>query len=508
MKSVKNTKQAGTQIIEVALNKLLPDSGNARTEIDETSDMELAKSIKDNGVLQPIGVRKSDHMEFDYKVIYGHRRLRASKIAKLKTIPCIVYDVTDEEATDIQAFENLHRKDLSPLDEAKLFKQLLSDQSIEWLASKIHKSKKYINDRLSLNNLVGSVQEYLANGELPLGHAIMIAKLDEAYQSEIIEKIMDTEYGSDNEKYFVDCTLNELKKKIEDDFTLELVEAPFDLNESKLVPEAGACSTCPKRTCNQKLLFDDLSEEDLCTDRKCYASKLEAHVEMSTEIAKQQFGKVYLGHKDVMSGSGTVKVQGKEHRILEKPTKNSVPVVISKASRWNNEQLGKVVHVELQPKAEKNATAIKTESYSERNDRLFKENFTPNANELVKICLDADIDDVSKLALKVVGNLLENNFERELIVIAKAFGVTPYTEIENPTEYVEEIADGGIFKNELIDRLIEAIPSVAILLLATSITTISDYESRDEDDGSDYYPISFNSLLENLVKKSKSKKVK
>jgi len=174
------TNNAGTVAgiaLEVDINSVIPNSKQPRTYFDEEALNELVASIKEVGVLQPPVVRKiSDNT---YELIMGERRLRASKLAGLKTIPVILRASKDNEMLREALLENIHRSQLNPLEEAAAYQNLLNDFSYthEELASKIGKSRPQITNTLRLLNLPADVQRKVAAGVITAGHARALLSL-------------------------------------------------------------------------------------------------------------------------------------------------------------------------------------------------------------------------------------------------------------------------------------------------------------------------------------------
>lgn len=141
-----------------------------RKSFDETQLSELSDSIKQNGVLQPILVRKKDDM---YEIVAGERRYQASKLAGLKEIPAIVRDIDDAEVFQIALIENLQRSDLTPIEEARGYRQLLDTKGLtqEGLAKILSKSRSAIANTLRLMDLPQEVQDMMEEGQITAGHA-------------------------------------------------------------------------------------------------------------------------------------------------------------------------------------------------------------------------------------------------------------------------------------------------------------------------------------------------
>jgi ParB family chromosome partitioning protein len=174
---------AGTAL-EVDINSVQPNSKQPRTYFDEEALHELAASIKEVGVMQPPVVR--DLGNGRYELIMGERRLRASKLAGLKTIPVILRASSDNEMLREALLENIHRSQLNPLEEGAAYQNLLNDfgYTHEELANKVGKSRPTITNTLRLLNLPASVQRKVAAGVLSAGHARALLSLVSAVEIE------------------------------------------------------------------------------------------------------------------------------------------------------------------------------------------------------------------------------------------------------------------------------------------------------------------------------------
>jgi ParB family chromosome partitioning protein len=163
---------SGTGLQEISVSSIDPNPNQPRNLFDEDSLAELSASIKAIGLLQPILVRPSSTPN-RFELIAGERRWRASKRAGLSTIPAIVRVTDDVSSVEQALVENLHRQDLTPLEEAAAYQQLLEDFSMthEQVASKVGKSRSAITNSLRLLTLPPTIQQYLAEGRLSAGHA-------------------------------------------------------------------------------------------------------------------------------------------------------------------------------------------------------------------------------------------------------------------------------------------------------------------------------------------------
>lgn len=165
-------------IMEIPVSEIRPNPYQPRKTFNEDALNELADSIKNYGVFQPIIVKKGLR---GYDLIAGERRLRASKIAGLSTIPAIVKEFTDDEMREISLLENIQRENLTAIELAWAYKGIIDNLDIrqEDLAQKIGKSRSHVTNTLGLLNLPKSVQEMILNGDISMGHARVLSKMND-----------------------------------------------------------------------------------------------------------------------------------------------------------------------------------------------------------------------------------------------------------------------------------------------------------------------------------------
>jgi len=261
---------------------------NPRRSIDPAHLIELADSIGKVGVLQPILVRPIGAM---FSIVSGERRFRAAKRAGLDHIPAVVRTLTDAEALEIAVTENLQREDVPPLDEAEGYERLhqAHGYTIEEIADKVGKSKTYVYSRLKLTSLCAEAREFLRDGKLTPTVALLVARIPTPSEQVDAAKFC----AADRSGRPLSAT--EAAKHIRDCFMLRLLEAPFPLDDATLVPAAGGCAACPKRTGNQPELFGDVTDTDTCTDATCYAGKERAWHQRLGEQHEAEGGKVIRG---------------------------------------------------------------------------------------------------------------------------------------------------------------------------------------------------------------------
>lgn len=165
------------EIVELSLNDLRPNPYQPRKVFDDDALNELADSIREHGVFQPIIVKKSIK---GYDIIAGERRFRASKLAGLDKIPAIIRDFTDEQMMEIALLENLQRENLNVIEEAMAYKSMIEHLNLtqDDLARRVGKSRSHITNILGLLRLPGEVQQMVSDGRITMGHARALSKLD------------------------------------------------------------------------------------------------------------------------------------------------------------------------------------------------------------------------------------------------------------------------------------------------------------------------------------------
>ncbi len=170
------------QIVNVNLDELRSNPYQPRKNFDEESLKELASSIKEHGVFQPIIAKKSIK---GYEIIAGERRVKASKLAGLTTIPAIIKEFSDEEMMEIALLENLQRENLSALEEAEAYSSLKTRLNLtqEELAKKVGKSRSHITNMLGLLTLPSEIKDEVVKGEISMGHARVLSKLEDKEQA-------------------------------------------------------------------------------------------------------------------------------------------------------------------------------------------------------------------------------------------------------------------------------------------------------------------------------------
>lgn len=175
------------EIVEISLDEIRSNPYQPRKIFDEEALNELAESIKEHGIVQPIIVKKSIK---GYELVAGERRTKASRIAGLKTIPAIIKNFNDQEMMEIALIENIQRENLNPIEEAMAYDNILksSNMTQDELAKKFGKSRSYITNILGLLKLPETTKKYVEENKLTMSHARALSKLEDEEQ---IDRLAD-----------------------------------------------------------------------------------------------------------------------------------------------------------------------------------------------------------------------------------------------------------------------------------------------------------------------------
>ena len=217
-------------LLTVDLDKLMAREDQPRKSFDDDSLKELANSIKADGVIQPIVVRKVDDR---YEIIAGERRFRASKLAGLEKVPVVVKNVTDRKARELALVENIQREDLNPIEEAISLKTLMEEYKLtqQELSDIIGKSRSYIANNLRLLNLSDHIKEYLIRGELSpsQGRTLLSLETDEE-RNKYLDKLLVKEVNIRD----VEKKAKQSKNKTEDIFIKDICERLTEVLDAKV----------------------------------------------------------------------------------------------------------------------------------------------------------------------------------------------------------------------------------------------------------------------------------
>ncbi|MCU1324222.1 MAG: parB-like partition protein [Acidobacteriaceae bacterium] len=293
-----------TEYRDVTLALLNESKTNPRRTFEEVALKELASSIRTQGVLSPLLVRPLT--ENGFEIIAGARRYRAAQMAEVPTVPVRIVHLSDAAALEAQLVENLVRSEIHPMEEAQGFRALLDLEdpkySIEQIAAKVGKSPVFVASRLKLSDLVPAAVDAFYADEIGVGHALLLAKLPSDQQEAALQACFKEVYNGSHKPARILLPVRNLQFWIDSNILLVLKDAPFNKRDAQLVPAAGSCADCPKRTGHNKLLFgDDLGRQgDRCTDPNCYAAKVSAHVAQTLAAKPElvQISTAYGAQKD------------------------------------------------------------------------------------------------------------------------------------------------------------------------------------------------------------------
>lgn len=299
-------KSNATHAQLIPLDRLVPSRTNPRKHFDKAALDELTESVRKHGVLQPVLVRpfivsaplNKTAGDPDFILVAGERRLRAAKAAGLASIPAVVRELSTDEALELQVVENLQRADLHPLEEAEGYEALLKCQhadgrryTVDEIAAKVGKSKAYVYARMKLCALCPSAREAFFAGKLTPSTALLIARIPgEGLQKKALKEITEDRWNGM-------LSYRQASEHVQHHYMLQLSNAPFPTGDAELLPKAGACTACPKRSGNQPELFGDVKGADVCSDPECFERKRAAHVERLIAAAKAK-GQEVIAWKD------------------------------------------------------------------------------------------------------------------------------------------------------------------------------------------------------------------
>lgn len=285
-----------------APSALVPSETNPSTR---TADLdELVESVRAQGIIEPVIARRIGKK---VEIVCGHRRVLAAKGAKLEAVPTIVRELTDSEALELQLVENLDRLALHPVDEARHFQRLLdAGETAAAVAARVGRSSQYVHQRVALLNLTPKALRALDAGDLTVSVALMIARIPDA---KLQEEALSYVGGSSLERCM---EAKEASKELQGTVMCKLSRPGFDTAADDLVPDAGACTDCTKRTASQRALFAEV-DDDLCIDPKCFRQKLDAAFKLRAKQAKSEGTEVLSASKAKTAfgyGSGYVREDG------------------------------------------------------------------------------------------------------------------------------------------------------------------------------------------------------
>lgn len=258
------------KIKEIQLSQILPNPFNPRTSFPEQELRELSLSISETGVIQAVVLRQVGKK---YQLVVGERRVRASRLAGMKTIPAEVKVLSDEEVMEIALIENLQRSEVPLMEEAVAFKNLseTGKYDVGALCAKFAKSEKYIRGRLALNNLLEGFKGLLSMEVINVGVAMELCKYSQEIQQEIFVEHFEQETGYSSWRGY---TVKQIVKAIAGKYTTALKQYGFDKSD---------CANCPFNSSVFSLFGEDNGQGN-CSNKSCLVTK---NTQFMFESAKQ-----------------------------------------------------------------------------------------------------------------------------------------------------------------------------------------------------------------------------
>ena len=325
-----NTTEA--TISELPLAQLHESPFNPRKTFNQIE--ELAANITAEGrIHSPLLVRPRlpnplrPDVQDGWEVVFGHRRLRAAQAAGLATVPCMVRAMTDAEARRAQIAENLARADVHPIEEGEGFQLMLDQDGItaEALAEQVGKSLSYVYARIKLLQACPEIRQACLAGEIGSEVALLIARLrTDKLQQKALAAIRNDTSSSAKLDDGGKRSFRHIRDLLAEKFTLALKGAIFNPEDATLLPDAGVCSACPKRTANAPE-YADLAANgregeysgytrhggpDICTDPDCFDAKKQAHLQRAAAELAAKGSIVITGNKARAAVSATGEVKG------------------------------------------------------------------------------------------------------------------------------------------------------------------------------------------------------
>lgn len=261
-----------TEIFEsVNLNEIVTSNFNVRVNFREESIQELANSMRENGLINPLTLRVVGKNQ--YEIICGERRFKAAQFLGWEKINAYIKNVTTEEAQELCLIENIQREDISPIEEAQAYQKLYeTTNDIKELITRTGKSESYIRVRLQLNSLIPEIANLLNHEEISLGIAAVICSYSEEIQREINAKF----YNKEAYNNWFGLNKEEVRKRIESNYTSCLKDYKFDKQE---------CASCPHNTANFSLFCEDSGK---CVNPTCLQEKNASYLTAEAIRIKQE----------------------------------------------------------------------------------------------------------------------------------------------------------------------------------------------------------------------------
>ncbi len=328
---------------QIQLADILVATANPRGPINTKSEkfVQMVAGAKVHGILEPCLGRPHPKKKGKIELWAGERRLEAARAAGLKTLPMLVREMSDQEAVEVRAVENMDREDLTPLQEAESIAQLMEayQGSAEETAARLGKDRAWVNRRARLVNLSPAWKELVGREyfETSVAHMELVAGFPLEQQDSLVPPGM---------LWLLEPGRYVQFRRYVAERTYSLGAAPWKLSDDTLTPAAGACSACPKRSGCVADMFEDqdtkAKKTDLCLDHVCYGAKLAAHLARRRDELRAEHSDLVLvegedGHG--MSHSDGV-LHPHQYEVVKKATPGARPALVE-----CGKGAGKVIYV-------------------------------------------------------------------------------------------------------------------------------------------------------------------
>jgi ParB family chromosome partitioning protein len=299
------------EFTDLVIDLIMPSPRNPRRHRNPNEDADLMASISTHGILTRLLVRPFEQSG-KYQIAAGHRRYEAAKKLHWTRVPVQIRQMDDKEYMEILHVENLQREDVHPMDKAIGYKQLLvQGYDVAALPARLGKSETHVYQQLKLNDLISEAQKLFLEVKMVFGHAVVLARLEKKQQKDILANHLFS-YAKEA------VPVRELSDYVRRCLYLDLTNIPWASDDPELLKEAGACSSCPKRTGSNPSLFAD-RQKSICTDRACFEKKMQAHIEkqMALQPALARFSDYPTNHRKdrtVLTNTTCRRIWGKDNK--------------------------------------------------------------------------------------------------------------------------------------------------------------------------------------------------
>lgn len=408
----------------LALVELAPSTTRTqerrRARFTDKEISELADNLKMMGMMLPIIVRPHPKPTAvaKFEIVAGERRWLAAGKAGLVMAPVIVRAIADADLVQFQLTENLQRKTIDQLEEAEGYDELrkLKKINADQVADLLGVSRSTVFNRLKLLDLCPEARKALEEGKLSQSNAMLIARIGHRdTQRRVLKESAQSEWNGDPGP----MTYRELREHIEEHYMVDLKGAPFKTDDEALLPKAGSCVKCPKRTGNQKDLFADVKNPNVCTDPKCYDDKRQivfhgAAAELQAKgrkvIAGAEARKLmpHVEHGNDHIGGGYTKLTERHYSGGQLRTVAQMLGPNFKPTLLQHPGTGKLIEV-----ASTQAIAAAETGKKPKEDKASKAKKRPAASRLQLPDLD---DQVTERLIKIIGEKAPAKFNRGILL--------------------------------------------------------------------------------------------